>query len=101
MILITGGSGYIGSHALAELLKIGEDVVVLDNFTNSSEIAIENVSKISNKNFNFILGDIGDEKLLNQIFSEFEINTVFHFAGLKSITESIRSPLQCYLTNVS
>ena len=101
MILITGGSGYIGSHALAELLKIGEDLVVLDNFTNSSEIAIKNVSKISNKNFNFILGDIGDEKLLNQIFSEFKISTVFHFAGLKSISESISSPLQYYLNNVS
>lgn len=101
MILVTGGCGYIGSHAAVELLKLGENIVILDNLSNSSEISIKNISKISNKKFKFIKGDLKDKNLLNKIFREFEISTVFHFSGLKSISESIVNPLEYYLNNVS
>ena len=101
MILITGGSGYIGSHAAVELLRLGENIIILDNLSNSSEISIKNIRKISNKEFKFIKGDLKDTNLLNKIFREFKISTVFHFSGLKSISESIVNPIDYYLNNVS
>lgn len=100
MILITGGSGYVGSHAVAELLRLNNQVVVLDNLSNSSEIAIKNLRKISDKSFDFIKADLNDEKTLFEIFSKFKITTVFHFAGLKSISESINNPSKYYYNNV-
>ena len=82
MILITGGSGYVGSHAVAELLRLNNQVVVLDNLSNSSEIAIKNLRKISDKSFDFIKADLNDEKTLFEIFSKFKITTVFILRGL-------------------
>jgi len=100
LILVTGGAGYIGSHTLIELDKAGFDFIVLDNLSNSSEEAIKRVEKIINKKIEFIKGDIRDKELLREIFSENEIDSVIHFAGLKAVGESVQKPLEYYENNV-
>ena len=104
-ILITGGSGFIGSHTCLNLIQNGYKVVILDNLTNSSYKSMKRIKKIlcnlnidSNNKIDFIKGDIRDEKLLDKIFKKYNLNnesidSVIHFAGLKSISESILSPL--------
>lgn len=100
-ILVTGGAGYIGSHTVLTLLENGYDVVVLDNLSNSSIESIKRVEFITNKKVKFILGDILDSSLLSQIFKENKIDSVIHFAGLKSVSESISKPIKYYNNNVS
>ena len=100
MILVTGGAGYIGSHTLIELNDAGFDFIVLDNLSNSSQEAIKRVEKIINKKITFIKGDIRDKELLRKIFSENEIDSVIHFAGLKAVGESVEKPLIYYENNV-
>ena len=100
MILVTGGVGYIGSHTLIELSDGGFDFIVLDNLSNSSIEAIKRVEKIINKKIEFIKGDIRDKELLRKIFSENDINSVIHFAGLKAVGESVQKPLEYYENNV-
>ena len=100
MIFITGASGYIGSHLLLKLIENNESYVAVDNFCNSNYESIERIEKISKKNVNFIKGDIGDREFLDEIFKNNEIETVFHFAGLKSISQSIEYPHLYYETNV-
>ena len=100
LILVTGGAGYIGSHTLIELDKAGFDFIVLDNLSNSSKEAIKRVEKIINKKIEFIIGDIRDKELLRKIFSENEIDSVIHFAGLKAVGESVQKPLEYYENNV-
>lgn len=99
-ILVTGGAGYIGSHTALELLKSGFDVIVLDNLSNSSELSLERISEITGKKLQFIQGDVRDRKLLDEIFSSFHISAVLHFAGLKSVAESVSDPLNYYSNNV-
>ncbi len=100
-ILITGGAGYIGSHTCTELLAAGEDIVVLDNFSNSSPYAIDSISEITGKAFPFYEADILDSDALREIFSENDIEAVIHFAALKSIADSVKNPDIYYKNNVS
>ncbi len=100
-ILITGGTGYIGSHTVVELLNLNKDVVVLDNFVNSSPDAIDKIKKITGKEFKFYEVDILDKESLNKVFEENEITEVVHFAGLKAVGESVKKPLEYYTNNIT
>jgi UDP-glucose 4-epimerase len=99
-ILVTGGAGYIGSHTLVELAKAKYDFVVYDNLSNSSTESIKRVGKIIDKDIVFVNGDIRDSKKLREVFSKYNIESVIHFAGLKSIGESMDVPLKYYDNNV-
>lgn len=100
-ILVTGGAGYIGSHTVLALLERGEDVVVLDNLSNSSEESLHRVEQLAGKAPVFYQGDIQDAECLTRIFGGHSISSVIHFAGLKAVGESTRKPLEYYQNNVS
>jgi UDP-glucose 4-epimerase len=100
-ILLTGGAGYIGSHTCVELLRGGEDVVVLDNLVNSSAEAVRRVERIAGKGVTTIVGDIRDPALLRDVFARHPIEAVVHFAGLKAVGESGEKPLLYYQNNVA
>ena len=100
-ILVTGGTGYIGSHTCVELINAGHDVIVLDNFCNSNVCVADKIKKITNKAIKIYPGDIRDFKLLEKIFSENQIECVIHFAGLKSVSESCEKPLLYFDNNVN
>ena len=100
-ILVTGGTGYIGSHTVLELLQTGHEVLVIDNLYNSSVDSLKRVKLISNKDYGFIECDLKDEKKLDQIFSSTHIDAVIHFAGLKAVGESYINPYLYYSNNVS
>ena len=101
-ILVTGGAGYIGSHTVLALLEHGYEVVVLDNFSNSSPIALSRVENLSGKSLELHEGDLLDETLLDKIFSDHsDIDAVIHFAALKAVGESTVEPLRYYRNNVS
>jgi UDP-glucose 4-epimerase len=99
-ILVTGGTGYIGSHTVLQLLEAGQQVVILDNYSNSSSESLTRVEKITGKKATLYEGDIRDSELLNEIFSKHEIDGVIHFAGLKAVGESVALPLKYYENNV-
>lgn len=99
-ILVTGGAGYIGSHTCVELLNAGHDIVVVDNFVNSSPEACDRVRKITGKDFPLEECDIRDGKRLDEIFSKYDIKAVIHFAGLKAVGESCVKPLEYYDNNI-
>ncbi|CED60505.1 UDP-glucose 4-epimerase [Moritella viscosa] len=100
-ILVTGGAGYIGSHTVLELLTAGQDVVVIDNLSNSSEESLNRVRAITDKEITFYCGDVLDSNLLTQIFTEHAISSVIHFAGLKAVGESNQIPLTYYRNNIA
>ncbi|MBT8550369.1 UDP-glucose 4-epimerase GalE [Polynucleobacter paneuropaeus] len=100
-ILVTGGTGYIGSHTVVQLLAAGHDVLILDNFCNSKSKVVDRIAKIAGKTPGFIEGDIRDRALLKSLFAEHAIETVIHFAGLKAVGESVQKPLMYYDNNVS
>lgn len=100
MILVTGGCGYIGTHTIVELLNSGEEVLIVDNLVNSSDICLNRIMKITGKAPIFIFGDISDKLLLNNIFTDYDITAVIHFAGLKSVSESNRDALLYFNVNV-
>lgn len=100
-VLVTGGAGYIGSHTVLALLARDEEVVVLDNLANASEVSLDRVSELADKDLTFYQGDVQDPQVLQQIFDEHEISAVIHFAGLKAVGESSRLPLQYYQNNVN
>ena len=100
-ILVTGGTGYIGSHTVVQLLEAGHHVVVLDNLCNSKAQVIERIAQIAGNTPQFVEGDIRNRKLLKQLFSDHAIETVIHFAGLKAVGESVQKPLMYYENNVS
>ena len=87
-ILVTGASGYIGSHTVLSLLKKGNNVVAIDNFSNSKKNVIKKIKKISNNNFTFYKCDIKNYKKLLSIIKQKKITSIIHFAALKSIEES-------------
>jgi UDP-glucose 4-epimerase len=99
-ILLTGGAGYIGSHTCVELLCSGEDVVVLDNFSNASPEALRRVEKITGRTVTTIVGDVRDRAVLRSVFAQNPIDSVIHFAGLKAVGESAQKPLLYYQNNV-
>ncbi|MBR6788412.1 MAG: UDP-glucose 4-epimerase GalE [Clostridia bacterium] len=99
-ILVTGGAGYIGSHTCVELLEKGYEVVVVDNFDNSSPESVKRVEKITGKKIALYEADIRDEKVMDGIFSEHKIDCVIHFAGLKAVGESCAQPLKYYDNNL-
>ena len=103
-LLITGGAGYIGSHTCVVLLEKGHDLVVVDNFANSSPIALARVSEITGRTMQLVEGDIRDAALLNRVFSNASasgqpIEGVIHFAGLKAVGESVNEPLRYWDVN--
>ncbi|BEP48276.1 MULTISPECIES: UDP-glucose 4-epimerase GalE [Variovorax] len=100
-ILVTGGAGYIGSHAVLALLEAGHDVCVLDNLSNSSPEALRRVAQIAGRAPHWVQGDVRDRDLLTHMFAERSIQAVLHFAGLKAVGESVREPLDYYANNVT
>ncbi|SUB83268.1 UDP-glucose 4-epimerase [Pragia fontium] len=100
-ILVTGGAGYIGSHTVLSLLERGDDVVVLDNLSNSSAESLVRIEQICGKKLQLYVGDILCRETLSSIFSRYNISDVIHFAGLKSVGESTLEPLAYYENNVS
>lgn len=100
MILVTGGTGYIGSHTCVELISSGEDIVILDNLCNSRREVIDNIERITGKRPVLITEDIRNEDAIDQVFTNYPIQAVIHFAGLKSVGESVANPLQYYENNV-
>ena len=100
-ILVTGGCGYIGSHTTLELLNKGYDVVVVDNFSNSSFESLRRVQEITGKQVIFYEADIRDSAKMDEIFSAHKIEAVIHFAAFKAVGESCRMPLKYYENNIS
>jgi UDP-glucose 4-epimerase len=100
-ILITGGAGYIGSHAAVVLLEAGFEIVVIDNLCNSSSESLARVQQITGKPLVFLKGDVRDRAFLSDVFGNHAIDGVMHFAGLKAVGESVQRPLDYYSTNVS
>lgn len=99
-ILVTGGAGYIGSHACVCLLEAGFDVVVVDNLSNGSPLALERVQAITGKTLHFYQGDLRDRAFLETVFARHAFAAALHFAGLKSVTESLSEPLAYYDNNI-
>jgi len=100
-ILVTGGAGYIGSHTVVELLERDEELVIVDNFVNSKPEALNRIKKITGKDFKFYEVDILDEKNLEKVFKENNIESVIHFAGLKAVGESVEKPIEYYHNNIT
>lgn len=100
-LLITGGTGYIGSHTIVELLALDKDIIIVDNLSNSSTLVLDRIKQISGKSVTFIKADICDRQALNQVFEQHDIDAVVHFAGLKAVGESSTIPLSYYHNNVS
>ncbi|QNK48139.1 UDP-glucose 4-epimerase GalE [Brevibacterium sp. PAMC23299] len=100
-ILVTGGAGYIGSHAAVELLKTGYDIVIVDNLSNSNFEAINRVQDLTGKEFPFYKCDLLDREELNTIFENHNFEAVMHFAGLKAVGESVEIPLMYYHNNIT
>lgn len=100
-ILVTGGAGYIGSHTVVELLAAGYNLVVIDNLSNSSPVALQRVEEISGRKLTFYQEDIRDADALDKIFCEHTIDAVIHFAGLKAVGESTQIPLKYYDNNIN
>lgn len=99
-ILVTGGTGYIGSHTAVKLIENGLEPLILDNLCNSSISVLRQIQKITGKKPLFIKGDINDGVLLRSIFEEYHIHSVIHFAGLKAVGESVENPLDYYNSNI-
>jgi UDP-glucose 4-epimerase len=100
-ILVTGGAGYIGSHTCIELLNSGYEIVVMDNYSNSSPDVLRVVEELTGKTFPAYECDMLDEKGFEKIFREQEIGAVIHFAGLKAVGESVEKPLEYYHNNLT
>ena len=101
MILVTGGAGFIGSHTVVELLNVGYDVVIMDNFSNSKPEALNRIRQITGKEFGFYEADMLDSKAMDRIFEENKIDAVIHFAGLKAVGESVQKPVEYYHNNIT
>lgn len=100
-VLVTGGAGFIGSHTSIELLNAGYDIIILDNFVNSKPESLKRIKELAGKDFKFYQANIRDEEALTKIFAENKIDAVIHFAGLKSVPQSIKEPLNYYDNNIA
>ena len=99
-VFVTGGTGYIGSHTVVELLQEGHDVVVADNLVNSSAESLRRVEQITGRTVTFYQADIRDRKAMDRIFSDHDFECVLHFAGLKAVGESVAKPLLYFENNL-
>jgi UDP-glucose 4-epimerase len=100
MILVTGGTGYIGAQIVLQLLANKEDVLILDNLCNSSRDTLDRITGLAGRRANFVLGDVRNRAQLDTLFRDYPIDSVIHCAGLKAVGESVREPLRYYDTNV-
>lgn len=102
-ILVTGGAGFIGSHTCVELLEKGYKVVVVDDLSNSSEVAIDRIGEITGKADDLVFYQVNilDREGLDKVFSQHDINAIIHFAGFKAVGESTQKPLEYYWNNVA
>ncbi len=99
-ILVTGGAGYIGSHACLELLRAGFEVVAVDNLCNSHEESLRRVRELAGKDLTFHRADLRDAPAVERIFAPGGIEAVLHFAGLKAVGESVEKPLLYWDNNI-
>lgn len=99
-ILVTGGTGYIGSHTCVELLNAGYEVVIIDNLYNSKLEVVDKIEQLTNKKFAFYENDVCDEEAVRRIFTDHKIDAVIHFAGYKAVGESVAKPLMYYQNNL-
>ncbi|KAA0699589.1 UDP-glucose 4-epimerase GalE [Neorhizobium sp. P12A] len=99
-VLLTGGTGYIGSHAAVALTQAGHRVVLYDNLCNSSATVVDRLFAITGKRLAFVEGDVADTRLLLKVLREHQVTAVVHFAGLKAVNESIIAPVNYYSSNV-
>ena len=100
MILVTGGTGYIGSHTCVALAQAGHELLILDNLCNSRADVVDRLETLCGRRPLFIQGDVRDIQLLDNLFASYAINAVMHFAGLKAVGESVEKPLEYYNNNV-
>lgn len=100
-ILVTGATGYIGSHTCVELLNNNYEVIGLDNFSNSKREVLDKIKEITGKEIKFYEGDMKNEMLLDKIFNENEIDAVIDFAAYKAVGESVSKPVEYYINNVT
>lgn len=100
-ILVTGGTGFIGSHTCVELLANGYEIVIADNLSNSKEAVVGRIEKISGKKVTFRNVDVCDYDALSEVFKENNIDAVIHFAGFKAVGESVQKPLEYYTNNLN
>ena len=99
-VLVTGGTGYIGSHTTVELLEAGYEVVIVDNLSNSEKFVLKGIKKITGKDVPFHKVDCGHEAALRRIFSKYRFDAVIHFAASKAVGESVEQPLLYYRNNL-
>lgn len=101
-VLVTGGAGYIGSHTCVELINDGYNVIVVDDLSNSSEVALDRVKEITGaaENLKFYKTNLLDKDRLANIFDENNIDAIIHFAGFKAVGESVEKPLEYYQNNL-
>jgi UDP-glucose 4-epimerase len=99
-ILVTGGAGYIGSHTVIELLLAGAEVVIVDNFCNSSAGVLRRIEQISGRTVPFVEADVRDRRALDAVFRTHRVDAVIHFAGLKAVGESVARPLEYFDNNL-
>ena len=100
-ILVTGGAGFIGSHTCVELLNAGNNIIIVDNLSNSKPEALNRIKEITGKDFKFYEANLLDRTALEAVFSENKIDAVIHFAGLKAVGESVSIPLKYFHNNIT
>lgn len=100
-ILLPGGAGFIGSHTAVELLNKGREIIIIDNFSNSTPKSLEAIKKITGKDFKFYEMDYMDKEKLEKVFEENNIEAVMNFAGYKAVGESVQKPIEYYTNNIS
>lgn len=101
MILVTGGTGFIGSHACVALAQAGHDLLILDNLCNSRGDVVDRLQRICGRRPLFVEGDVRDSAVLDEVFDRHRVTAVMHFAGLKAVGESVARPLEYYDNNVT
>ena len=100
-ILVTGGTGYIGSHTCIELINNGYEVIIIDNFYNSNIEVLNRIQKITTKTITFYQTDLLNKESIEKIFHQHDITAVIHFAGYKAVGESVHKPLEYYNNNIT
>ena len=100
-VLVTGGMGYIGSHTCVQMIEAGMEPIIVDNLCNAKVEVLSRIEALTGKQPAFYQGDIRDEAFLDSVFAKHDIQAVIHFAGLKSVGESVANPLEYYDNNVN